>query len=89
MPLTGQAKKDYQRGYMKEYMRKSRMLRPTNAVKTPVKTPVKTSDLSVSPFNPISKEQSLRVGMTKRQSQKETVFSQLKKKYDIRRARCH
>ena len=40
--LTGQAKKDYQRGYMRDYMRTKR-----GNVKTPVKTHLEAKGLTV------------------------------------------
>ena len=42
--LTGQAKTDYQRAYMKDYMRKRRV-KTLDTVKTPLRPTVKTSDV--------------------------------------------
>ena len=58
--LTGQAKKDYQRGYMKDYMRRRR---GEDTVKTSLRPTVKTQPSNLAPDGyPIQHEKSMMVG---------------------------
>ena len=82
--LRGQAKKDYQREYMKAYMAKRRVKTPQD-VKTLLR-PMLDPPKILRPFvRPYSKEEQLGIKMSKRQAEKELTFAELKARYDVRK----
>jgi len=68
--LKGEAKKEYQR----DYMRRKRAVRPNEDVRPLL-------DPSVRPY---SKEEQLSVKASKKQANKEATFNKLKARYDVR-----